>query len=112
MMCRVLKVSLSGYHAWANRPRETEATRSDRILLEHIRSIHRESRCTYGSPRIHAELRQKETRVGRKRVARLMRKDCLAGKVRRRFVITTDSSHGLTAAPSILNRDFSPKEPD
>lgn len=111
-MCRVLEISRSGYYAWSSRPSDSPRQQSDRELLKQIRSIHKGSRGTYGSPRIHAALHALEQRVGRKRVARLMRQDGLAGKVRRRFVVTTDSSHGLPVAPNILDRDFNPAVPD
>jgi putative transposase len=111
-MCRVLKVSRRGYYSWARRPSESPRQQSDRELLGQIGSIHRDSRGTYGSPRIHAALRALEQRVRRKRVARLMRQDGLAGKIRRRIVVTTDFSHGLPVAPNILDRDFNPDAPD
>jgi transposase-like protein len=56
MMCRLLRVSRAGFYAWRKRP-ESERARSDRELSVHIAAIHAESRRTYGSPRVHAELR-------------------------------------------------------
>lgn len=73
MMCRVLGVSRSGFHAWARRPSSARAV-EDRRLTERIVAIHAANRGVYGSPRIHAELRLEHgIRVGRKRVERLMR---------------------------------------
>ena len=81
-MCRLLGVSPSGYYAWRKRELSQRARR-DRELLGMIRRIHTGSRGTYGAPRIHAELRAQGVRVGRKRVARLMRQAGLAGVSRR-----------------------------
>ena len=72
MMCQALRVSRSGYYAWRMRP-ESERSREDRKLTKEIRRIHSQSKGTYGSPRIVAELRSEGLRHGRRRVARLMR---------------------------------------
>ena len=90
-MCRVLKVSTSGYYAWAKRPTKSAREIRDAELLEDIRRVHANSRGTYGSPRIHAALVLEEAHVSRKRIARLMRQDGLRGKIRKVFVHTTDS---------------------
>ena len=79
------------------------------VLWTHL---NRDSRGTYGSPRVHAELRAREQRVSRKRVARLMNEQDLAARKRRRFVRTTDSRHNQPVAPNILERNFSPGQPD
>jgi len=71
-MCRVLDVSPSGYYAWRSRPSSARA-KVDAVLTERIRTIHERSRETYGTPRVHAELRAEGVRIGRKRVARIMR---------------------------------------
>jgi len=73
IMCRVLEVSRSGYHAWVVRSPSARAV-ADEVLTARIAEIHKQSRKTYGSPRVHAELRLADgERVGRKRVERLMR---------------------------------------
>ncbi len=77
-MCRVLDVSRSGYYAWLKRAPSARDEEDDR-LKERIREIHRQSRGTYGVPRIHAELKEDDERVGRKRIARLMREEGLRG---------------------------------
>ncbi len=82
-MCRVLEVSTSGYYAWLKRE-PSRRDRSDAPLTERIRSVHSKSRETYGSPRVHAELREEGVRVSRKRIARLMREHGLEGASRRR----------------------------
>ena len=86
LMCRMLGVSRSGYYGWRGRP-PSATERTDANLTERIEEIHKRSRETYGSPRVHAELRMMGIRCGRKRVARLMRKaglqGCLRGSRRR-----------------------------
>ena len=70
-MAGVLGVSASGYHAWRGRAPSARAV-EDKMLLKRVRTVHATSRETYGSPRIHAELRAMGSRHGRKRIARLM----------------------------------------
>jgi transposase InsO family protein len=110
-MCQQLGVSRSGYYAWKERP-ESERHKADRVLAEVVTQVHRHSRGTYGSPRVHAELRARGQRVSRKRVARLMNEQGLAARKRRRFVQTTDSRHNQPVASNLLERNFSPGQPN
>jgi putative transposase len=111
-LCRVLGVSRSGYHAWQRRPPSRRA-RADAALGERIGQIHRRSLKTYGSPRVHAELRlDHDIRVGRKRVERLMRRAGLSGQVRRRRGKTTIRVQGVRTAPDLVQRDFNPTGPN
>jgi len=105
LMCRVLRVSRAGYYAWRRRATPARAV-ADAALTTVITMIHDTSRRTYGSPRVHAELRAQGTRIGRKRVARLMRYAGLVARCRRRFVVTTDSSHAQPIAANQLDRRF------
>ena len=108
IMCRVLEVSRSGFHAWERRAPSARAL-ADQALTKRISEIHGDSRTTYGSPRIHAELRlQDGVRVGRKRVERLMRRAGLAGQVKRRRGKTTIRVPGVRTAPDLVERDFNP----
>ena len=111
-MCSVLGVSRSGLYAWRRRPRPSLRAAQDAALTERIREIHHESRGTYGSPRVHAELRFTGTRVGRKRVERLMRESHIQARARRRYRVTTDSRHDLPVAANILDQNFHAERPD
>lgn len=109
--CRVLGVSTSGYYAWLKRPISKRAA-ADVVLKERIAAIHTRSFGTYGAPRIHAELAFEGTRVGRKRVARLLREMRLMGVSRRKGVRTTTQSQHQSAAADLVNRDFTVFAPD
>jgi putative transposase len=110
-MCRVLEVSASGYYAWQSRS-PSRRSREDAVLQADIEAIHRRSRATYGVPRVHAELRAEGIRVGRKRVARLMRRTGLEGASRRKKAWTTHRDRNARPAPDLVERDFSADAPD
>ncbi len=106
MMCGLLTVSRSGYYAWRARP-ESPRTKRDRVLRSKIRRIHAKSDGVYGSPRIHAELVAAGVRVGRHKVARLMRLERLRGCPKRRFRVTTQRNPSHPVAQNLLKRNFS-----
>ncbi len=108
LMCRVLGVSPSGFYA-SERRSPCEHALKDQMLSKAILEAHRKSRRTYGSPRVHRELKADGIAVAEKRVARLMRQGGIKGKQRRKFRVTTDSSHAHPVPPNILNRQFSPE---
>src|SRR5580658_8488173 len=110
-MCRVLKVSRAGYYAWCKRP-ASQHTQEDQRLGLAVAAIYRESRGRYGSPRVHAELRERGQRIARKRVARLMRTAGLRARVRRRFRCTTDSQHAMAIKGNLLARRFAVSAPN
>ncbi len=110
-MCRLLEVSTSGYYAWRSRAVAARSV-SDAALTERIREIHKYSRHTYGAPRIHAELKKQGWRVGRKRVARLMRAAGLFGVSRRKWICTTQRRKGARPAPDLVERNFTADGPD
>ena len=104
-MCELLEVSCSGYHTWRGRgpsPREQENNR----LLMQIRAIHSASHGSYGSPRVHEELRDQGKVVSLNRVRRLMKKNGIAARHKRKFRATTDSRHNLPVAPNLLGQEF------
>jgi putative transposase len=110
-MCRLLGVSTSGYYAWRSRTPRPRALR-DAELTSKIRDIHAASRATYGAPRVHFELAVSGTRIGRKRVARLMRMAGLVGASRRKGCTTTVRADGASAAPDLVKRDFVAQGPN
>lgn len=110
-ICRVLGVSPSGYYAWLRRP-ASQREQDNQALLEKIRQIHAQSRKNYGSPRIHAALRQQGIACGRNRVARLMRRAGIRPAYVRRWVRTTRSDPRLPVAPNRLGRSFSAQRPN
>ncbi|WRO21353.1 IS3 family transposase [Metallumcola ferriviriculae] len=110
-MCRVLEVSRSGYYAWLKRP-ESDRKRRDKYLLKKIREIHKDSRGTYGSPRITRVLQKQGVRCSPKRVARLMRENGIVAKTKRRFKATTNSKHNYPVAGNLLNQDFNVDRPN
>jgi putative transposase len=109
-VCRTLGVSPSGYYAWRKRPLSPRA-RADVELTAQIAAVHRESRGTYGAPRIHAELATHGLNIGRKRVARLMRVAGLQG-VSRRKCRTTVRDETARPAPDLVARQFAAPGPD
>ena len=111
LMCRVLGVSRSGFHAWARRPPSARAL-ADAALTERIRGMYARSRGSYGSRRIYLDLREEGVRLGRKRVERLMRSAGMSGYVKRRKFRTTFSVPGVRVADDLVERDFNPPAPN
>jgi transposase InsO family protein len=113
VLCATLDVSASGYHAWAGRA-PSHRDQANAALLALIVEAHRESRQTYGSPRITHWLRDCGQACGRVRVARLMRLAGLNRRPRRRFrpMSLTDSDHTLPVAPNRLLQQAQPVRPD
>lgn len=110
-VCRVLGVSASGYYAWQRRavsPRRVK----DAELLGQIRAAHQRSRGTYGAPRIHRDLRAAGVRVGRKRVARLLKQAGLCGVSRRKWPVTTVRAEHARPAPDLVQRAFTATGPN
>ena len=110
-MCQVLEVSESGYYAWLKRE-PSERERVDKELGERIEDAYQQNRQVYGSPRIHAELKEQGVRCGKKRIARLMRERGINAKSKRRKMRTTDSRHDNPVAPNVLARNFSADAPN
>lgn len=109
--CTALGVSVSGFYAWKGRPASARQA-DDMIVLAHIRAEYATSNETYGSPRMHAELKESGLAIGRHRVARLMSENGLKARQRTRFKKTTDSDHGGPVATNVLDQDFTANGPD
>ncbi len=114
LLCRVLNVSRSWFHAWRRTTpdRVARSTRHD-ALTDEIRAIFEESKQRYGAPRIHAELRDRGHPVARKTVAKLMNINGIhPPRRKRRMPMTTDSCHSFAIAPNLLSRNFKIMVPD
>ena len=110
-MCRALGVSPSGYYAW----RKREACRRDREAVRlgvAINAVYEKNQRAYGSPRVLRALKKSGEKISRKRVIRLMQQHGLVGRRRAMFVTTTDSSHALSVAENLLQRDFNASAPN
>ena len=111
LMCRVLEVSRAGYYASRERP-ESERTSANRQLARRIHEVYRASRRTYGSPRVFLELRDDGQQVGRNRVERLMRREGIVARKKKRFRVTTMSNHSKPIARNVLARNFTATKPN
>ena len=115
VQCRVLGVSVAGYHEHWSRQRTLKPRRhlSEEALLVHIRAVYAETRGAYGWPRIWRQLRRQGVRVGKQRVQKLMQQHGIRARGQRRFRIgTTDSRHALPVAGNLLNRQFTASAPN
>jgi len=110
-MCRVLKVSISGYYASRGRP-ESERSTKDRVLTAKIRTSFEERRGTYGALRIKADLHDQGEQVSRQRIRRLMRQAALVARGKRKFRTTTKAKSSYPVAENILGRAFTADRPN
>ena len=110
-MCRLMGVSPSAYYDWLTRPQSARSLEDVR-LGEQVKSIHKQSRETYGARRIRHELMEAGDPISRVRVGRLMKQQDLESKSRRKFKATTNSNHGRPVSPYLLDREFCVAQPD
>lgn len=104
-MSKVFKVSRNGYYKFLlSKP--SKRSKENEELLEKIKEIHKDSRQTYGSPRVHADLIEQGERCSRKRIAKIMRNGGIQAKMKKRFKITTKANPRAKAAPNLLQQDF------
>lgn len=111
ILCRCLRVTRSGFYAWARRGLSPRAQR-DVVLRTKLRAFHAASDERYGRPRLWKDLREDGEAVSEKRVGRLMREAGLKGQVPKRFKQTTDSDHDDPIAANLLDRDFTASAPN
>ena len=115
IQCRVLGVSVTGYHEHFGRRLQIAGRRhlSDEALIVHVRAVYEAQRGACGWPRIWRQLRAQGLRVGKQRVQRLMQQNGIRARGKRRFrVTTTDSRHSLPIAPNLLDRQFTAAAPN
>jgi putative transposase len=111
-MCEVLGVRRSGYYAWSTREPGGRQQRREKLIGQ-IKAAHEQSYGTYGSRRVHAELKDREVDVCVNTVAKLMKQAQIRPVTHKRFVArTTDSKHRQPIAPNLLNRDFGAELPN
>ena len=110
-MCQVIEASRSGYYRWRKQPRSKRQKENEKILME-IKGSHKNSRGTYGSPRITRDLQAGGRKCGENRVARLMKINGIAGKAKKKFRATTNSKHDLPVAENLLNQNFAAQKPN
>lgn len=111
MMCRVMKVSRSGYYDWRHRPL-SERDQTDQVLAAEIKRVFDDEKGRPGSPRITRRLREEGRVVGRHRVARIMRGNGWRAKAAKKYKATTNSNHSLPVAPNLLEQNFTANAPD
>ncbi len=113
-MCDVLGVSRSGFYNWVeNQGREaTEWEKEKEEIKRLIKKFFHESYGTYGSPRIHDDLIEKDYTISEKTVARYMQEMGLRATPKEKYIVTTDSNHDLRIYPNLLNQDFKVTEPN
>lgn len=111
-LCGALSVSINGYRAWKRGGTLVRTRLTDTQLLTVIRTVHTETKGAYGSPRMIREIRDRGYPASKSRVERLMREHGIRARHKRRYRVTTDSKHTLPVAPNVLNRDFTPAEPN
>lgn len=108
--CAVLEVSRAAYYEWSKQE-PSAREREDQELTEKVRVIFKGSRQTYGSPRVHGELRRQGRRCSRKRVERLMRQQGLQGRPpKRRRRTTIPDPEPPPELTDLIGRRFDPGE--
>ena len=110
-MCRVLALSRSGYYGWRHRP-PSNRDRANARLATDVHRVYTENKGRAGAPRIAQHLRDEGQKVGKNRVARVMRTEQLRAKAARKYKATTHSNHSLPVAPNLLEQDFTATAPN
>ncbi len=110
-MCQVLEVSKSGYYKHQTNP-GSQRDKDNNMLLNRIQNIHKDNKGRYGSPRIKEQLDKEKVTCGKNRVARLMSKNNIKAKNRRKYKNTTDSNHNHPVANNLLKQDFTATGPN
>jgi putative transposase len=106
MMCRVLRVSTSGFYAWKRRPQSWQVQRRETLQAE-IEKIHQtKNKDSYGSPRVHQELQKQGTFCCENTVAKVMQESGIQAKTVKKFQVTTDSKHSHPVVENVLDRQF------
>lgn len=110
-LCKVLNISTSGYYAWLKRA-PSPRRQADIMLGDRLEVLHRQSRSTYGRPRLKQDLHDEGFRVSDKRIARIMRERKIHGATRRKGFKTTVRDRDARPAPDLVDRNFTANGPD
>jgi transposase InsO family protein len=110
-MCRIFKVSRSGFYAWCSAVKSKRSMENER-LLQAIQSSRQASRETYGYRRVHKDLEAQGILAGKNRIQRLMQAKGMRAKMKRKFKVTTNSNHQQPIHDNLLNRDFNALAPN
>jgi putative transposase len=110
-MCSVLEVSRSGYYSWSSR-RKSQREQQNESLRDEIKRVFFESKRRYGSPRVYRQLKYEGVVCGRHRVAKLMRREELVARKKRKYLRVLSERHYRAQAQNVLNREFAVKEPN
>ena len=111
-MAEIFKVSRCGYYEFLNRKPSKRASDNEALIVE-IKNVHKASRGTYGSPRVQAELKKRGKKCSRKRVAKLMKKEKIEAKMRKRGKVSTQPSNkAVEVAPNHLDQRFAVEAPN
>jgi transposase InsO family protein len=108
---KLLKVSASGFYDWTDRPLSKHAKEEIRLEIE-IKAAHQRTRQTYGPVRLQHELREHDIQIGICRIRRIRKKLGIRCKQKRKFKVTTHSSHGLPVAENMLKQNFKVNKPN
>jgi putative transposase len=111
LMCRIFKVSRSGFYAWCSAVKSKRSMENER-LLQAIQSSRQASRETYGYRRVHKDLEAQGILAGKNRIQRLMQAKGMRAKTKRKFKVTTNSNHQQPIHDNLLNRDFNALAPN
>ncbi len=106
-MCKVLKASRSSYYRWFNGVVSKRKYENQKLVIQ-IKRVFEESKQTYGSPRITAELNKRGYPISKPRVAKLMKLNGLRSKIKKKYKVTTNSNHSYFISDNHLNRNFTP----
>jgi putative transposase len=109
LMSEELQITRSSYYAW-NKRLPSRQKKANAYLSERIKSIYEQKKRCYGSPRITAELRAEGFNCSKNRVARLMRKQGITARTRKRFRVLTNSNHKLPVAQNLVEMQFNPEK--
>jgi transposase InsO family protein len=111
LLCQVMRVSRSGFYSWKNREKSPRQQEQERLIPK-VKTIHHQSKSSYGARRISTELKAQGESCGRTKAGTLMKLAGVEAKQKRKFKATTDSKHNLPVAPNLLDRNFKTASPD